>query len=162
LIIPLTGNELIDLDCNSIFWRFGVRFTFYNLCEQQARIGSLVAADLPAPLPSGYSYVKGVSVEILTNGQVIQELPDGTGIEMDIPFFNASPERFILLYWKDPDGDAGGEWLEVSEPLSRDQIASALNAESANELYKLATAASDRFYPGLTTQKTGIFVLVRK
>ena len=153
---------LIDLDCDSVVWVFGVKLTFYNLCEQQARIESVGASDLPSALPTGYSYVKGLRVDILTKSQFIQNLPDGTGIEMDFPFFNDSPDKFILLYWNDPNGDGKGEWVEVSKPLRRDQLTQALTTKSANELYKLTTAAGDMFYPGLTTDRTGIFVLVKK
>ena len=101
-------------------------------------------------------------MDILTNGQFLRNLPDGTGIEMDIPFFNASPDRFTLLYWNAPDGAGTGEWVEVTQPLSRNQLTRALTTKSADELYKLTTAAGDMFYPGLTTDQTGIFVLVRK
>lgn len=153
---------MIDLDCNTVIWLFGVKFTFYNLCEQQARIESLSANDLPGSLPTGYSYVKGLRVDILTKGQFIQNLPDGTGIEMDIPFFDASPDQFMLLYWNDPDGDGKGEWLNVSKLLSRNKLTQTLNIKSADELYKLTTAPGDMFYPGLTTDKIGIFVLVQK
>lgn len=153
---------LIDLDCNTVIWLFGVKFTFYNLCEQQARIESVGASDLPGALPTGYSYVKGVRLDILTNSQFLQNLPDRTGVEMDIPFFNASPDKFMLLYWNDPEGDGNGEWIEVTKPLDRDQLVKALAAKSVDELYKISTATGDMFYPGLTTDKIGIFVLVKK
>lgn len=122
---------------------------------------SVSASDLPASLPAGYAYVKGVRVDVLTSGQFIQNLPDGTGIEMDIPFFNASPDTFTLLYWSDPDGDGRGEWIEVTKPLSRNQLLEALTTESPDELYRIMTAAGAMFYPGLTTDQTGIFVLVQ-
>lgn len=158
----MTGEQLIDLDCNTVTWLFGVKFTFYNLCDQQARIESVGANDLPGSLPAEYSYVKGVRLDILTLGQLLQNLPDGAGVEMDIPFFNASGDAFTLLYWNDPDGDGKGDWVEVMKPLSRTQLTKALTAKSADELYKITTAAGDMFYPGLTTDKTGVFVLVQK
>ncbi len=161
-LIPLTGETLIDLDCNTVVWLFGVKFTFYNLCEQQARIERVSANDLPGSLPAGYSFVRGLRLDILTQAQFIQNLPDGTGVEMDFPFFNASPDAFTVLYWNDPEGDGTGEWLEVTKPLSRSQLNRTLTVKSADELYRVATAPGDRFYPALTTDKTGIFILVKK
>jgi hypothetical protein len=141
---------------------FGVKFTFYNLCDQQARIENVSASDLPGSLPTGYSYVKGVRLDIQTLGQLLQNLPDGAGVEMDFPFFHASPDTFTLLYWNDPDGDGNGEWIEVTKLLSRPQLTTALTARSADELYRITTAAGDMFYPALTTDKTGFFILAQK
>ena len=30
---PELGGELIDLDCSSVFWAFGAKLSFMNLCD---------------------------------------------------------------------------------------------------------------------------------
>ena len=161
-IVPLTGGELIELDCNSIFWAFGIKLTFYNLCDYQTTIHSVGARELPAPLPSGFTYVKGLDVDILSRGQLVKNLPNGTGIEMDYPLNQQSRDKLALLYWNDPDGDGQGEWVTFTRQMVKDKIQQALSATSADEFYKLITTATDTFYPSLTTDKTGIFILVSK
>ena len=61
-----------------------------------------------------------------------------------------------------PDGDGRGEWVEISEPLRRSQLARALTTDSEDELYALMTLSRGGFYPVLTTDLTGIFILVAK
>ena len=117
---------------------------------------------MPAKLPTGFSYVMGLDVDILTNGQIVKNLPNGTGIEMDYPLNTQSPDHLALLYWNDPDGDGKGEWVQVSKQIVKDKIFQTLSIKSTNELYKLITSAADTFYPNLTTDKTGIFILVKK
>jgi hypothetical protein len=161
-IIPLTGGELIDLDCHSIFWAFGIKLTYYNLCDYQTTIHSVGSNELPGKLPAGFSYVMGLKVEILSNGQIVKNLPNGTGIEMDYPLKQQTRDHVALLYWNDPDGDGKGDWVEVTKQLGKDRIFQTLSIKSADEFYKLITSASDTFYPNLTTDKTGIFILVKK
>jgi hypothetical protein len=158
----LTGGELIDLDCNSIFWAFGIKLTYYNLCDYQTTIHSVGAKELPAPLPTGFSYVMGLDVDILSNGQVVKNLPNTTGIEMDYPLNKEAREKLAILYWNDPDGDGKGEWVNISQQLGKDKINQALGTKAADELYKLITTSADTFFPGLTTDKTGIFILAKK
>jgi hypothetical protein len=158
----LTGGELIDLDCNSIFWAFGIKLTYYNLCDYQTTIHSVGATELPAQLPAGFTYLMGLDVDILSHGQILKNLPKGTGIEMDYPLNKESREKLALLYWNDPDGDGQGEWVNFSQQLGRDKLPQALNTTSADELYKLLTNAADTFYPSLTTDRTGIFILAKK
>jgi hypothetical protein len=67
-----------------------------------------------------------------------------------------------VLYWNDPDGDGRGEWFEVSQLLRVERISEALTTTSTDELYELVYTGANTFYPTLTTDKTGIFVLVRK
>jgi len=158
----LTGGELINLDCNSVIWAFGIKLTFYNLCAQQATIHSVGATGLPAKLPAGYSYVMGLQLEILTNNQIIKSLPNGTGIEMDYPLNDQSREQLVLLYWNDPDGDGKGEWVEFTKPLGKDKLTPALTTKAADEFYKLNPLAREVIFSTLTTDKTGIFILVKK
>jgi hypothetical protein len=158
----LTGGELIDLDCNSIFWAFGIKLTYYNLCDYQTTIHSVGAKELPAALPNGFSYVMGLHVDVLSQGQIIKNLPNGTGIEMDYPLNTISHDKLALLYWNDPDGDGKGEWIEVTKQLGKDKIFKALTILSADEFYKLLTTTTDTFFPTLTTDKTGIFILAKK
>jgi hypothetical protein len=158
-IIPLTGGELIDLDCNSVLWAFGIKVSFFNLCDYQAALNSVAGGDLPGDLPEGFEFVMGLNVEVLSEGQFIEELPAASGIEMDFPIYEQSPDQFAVLFWSEADG----KWIEISEQLNADQISQALNASTENELYQVLTdSLSDLFYQALTAQKTGVFVLVKK
>ena len=148
------------MDCNSIYWVWGIKLTFYNLCDQQSLLRGIGANELPAPLPAGVSYLLGVDVTILNNGQVMPNLPDGTGIELDYPLLSIN--QLAVLHWNDPDGDGQGEWVEVMQPLNRGQLPQALATESESELYKINTLSGGGFYPILTTDTTGIFILVAK
>jgi hypothetical protein len=161
-VIPLTGLTLIELKCNTVLWRFAIKLTFYNLCARQATIQLIETSELPASLPAGYSYVRGVQIDILTDGKLLAQLPPGSGIEMDFSIYEQSRDRFAVLYWNDPDGDGRGEWFEVSQLLRVERISEALTTTSTDELYELVYTGANTFYPTLTTDKTGIFVLVRK
>jgi len=158
----LTGGELIDLDCNSVIWAYGIKLTFYNLCAQQATIHSVGATELPAKLPAGYSYLMGLQLDILTSGQIIKSLPTGTGIGMDYPLNDQSRDQLVLLYWNDPDGDGKGEWVEFSKQLGRDKITQTLTTKSLVEFYRVNPVAREVLFATLTTDKTGIFILVKK
>ncbi len=141
---------------------FGIKFTFFNLCDQQTTVKSVGASELPAKLPAGFSYVMGLNVDILTNGQILKNLPQGTGIEMDFPLYKQSGNQFVLLYWNDPDGDGKGEWIEVSKQLTKDKLSKTLTVKSTVELYQLIPTGSNLSYQTLTTDKTGTFILVKK
>ncbi len=159
--IPVTGGKLIPLDCNTVLWAFGIKLSFLNLCDQQTTLHRVGANDLPAELPAGFSFVMGLDVDILTNGQLIKDLPDGSGVEMDFPLYDQSQDKFAVLYWSDKGGDGKGEWIEVSKSLNPSEISTALS--QGNDLYHLVDQGLvNLFYQTLTTDKTGIFVLVKK
>ena len=120
------------------------------------------ARELPAALPTGFSYVMGLKVDVFSSGQLVKDLPNGSGIEIDYPLNKESRDKLSLLYWNDPDGDGKGEWVEFKQQLAKDKIYQALGMKSTDEFYKLIASASDLFDPTLTTDKTGIFILVKK
>jgi hypothetical protein len=161
-VVPLTGGELIKLDCNSVIWAFGIKLTFYNLCDYQTTIHSVGANELPFELPDGYSYVKGLKVDILTAGQLLKELPANAGIEMDFPLNKQSRDQVAVLYWSDPDGDGQGNWIELTKQINFNKISELLGITTGDELYQLIQSFTSSFYPTLTTEKTGIFILVKK
>ncbi|HLE91865.1 MAG TPA: HYR domain-containing protein, partial [Anaerolineales bacterium] len=164
-IIPLTGGGLIDLECNSVLWAFGIKLSFLNLCDHQTTINSIGASDLPAGLPDGFSFVMGLDVQVLSENQIITDLPDGSGIEMDFPIYAQSRDQFAVLYWSDADGNGNGEWIEVSQQLSPDAISKILSSSAGDQLYRLidgSASLTDLYYPILTTDKTGVFILVNK
>jgi hypothetical protein len=158
-IIPLTGGELIDLDCDSVLWAFGIKVSFFNLCDYQTTLNSVGAGDLPADLPEGFSFVMGLDVDILSEGQFIEELPEASGIEMDFPIYEQSADQFAVLFWSEADG----KWIEVSQQINANEISQTLNANAEDELYHvLSESLSDLFHQILTAQKTGVFLLVKK
>ena len=158
-IIPLTGGELIDLDCNSVLWAFGIKVSFYNLCDYQTTLHSVAASDLPAGLPEGFEFVMGLDLAILSEGQFIEELPAASGIQMDFPTYEQSLDQFAVLFWSEADG----KWIEVTAQINADEISQTLNATAESELYQVLTESlSELFYQALTTQHTGVFILVKK
>ena len=155
-VIPLTGGEMIDLDCNSVIWAFGIRINFLNLCDQQTTIHSVGADGLPASLPAGYSLLLGIELDILNDGQVLESLPDGAGIEFDFPL--RSTGMPAVLYWD----ETARQWVEISTSLERREIPEALLRTTGDELYRLVRNQGSIIFPVLTTDQTGIFVLVSK
>lgn len=152
LIIPLTGGG-IDLDCNSSFTMFGIKLTFLNLCDQQTTIKNITSNNLPGTLPQGFSFVMGLDVKVLSNGQALQNLPNGSGIQMDFPI--SGGDQFAVLYWN------GSSWAEISQQISEDKIAQVVGSSTDNNLYQILSPG-DAFYKILTTDKTGTFVLVKQ
>ena len=146
---------MINLDCNSSFSAFGIKLSFLNLCDQQTTLKSVGASELPGKLPDGYTFVKGLNVDVLSANQVIADLPSGTGVEIDFPITGGSKDQFAVLHWN------GSAWVEISQQVRSDNISQTLGNNTGNELYQVQNTIAD-FYQVLTTNKTGIFVLVKK
>ncbi len=134
LIIPVTGGKVIDLGCDSAFWAFGIKLSFMSLCDYQTTLDNIDIKDLPGILPNGYSFVRGLNLSILSGGKVIDELPSGTSIQLDFPMLSGSRDQFAVLTWN------GSEWIEVPPQSSDDP----------------------GFYRVITTNQTGLFILVKK
>jgi len=132
---------------------FGIKLTFLNLCDQQTLIKNVTAGSLPGKLPQGFSFVMGLDIKVLSNGQTLQNLPNGSGIQMDFPI--SSGNQFAVLYWN------GSSWVEGSQQLSEDQVSQVVASSADDNLYQIKST-SDAFYKVLTTDKTGTFVLVKK
>ncbi|HLO31095.1 MAG TPA: HYR domain-containing protein [Anaerolineales bacterium] len=155
LLIPLTGGEAINLDCSTTFWAFGIKLAFINLCDHQTVLNSVGANNLPSKLPDGLTFVMGLDMSILSDNQILSDLPDGTGVQMNFPISGGSTDKFAVLYWN------GSQWLEISQRIGSDQLSQILSTNSGNEFFQVQ-AAGNSFYQVLTTDKTGIFVLVKK
>ena len=62
---------------------------------------------------------------------------------------------FAVLYWN------GSKWVEIMQTTGADKISTLVNANPANGLYQIESADED-LYKILMTEKTGVFVLVKK
>jgi hypothetical protein len=134
LIIPVTGGEVIGLDCNSIFWAFGIKLSFTGLCDYQTTLDDIGIDELPGALPDGTSFVTGLDLRLLRQNQTIDELPEGAAVQLDFPLLGDATGQFTVLHWN------GSEWVELSQQAGGDP----------------------NFYQVSVTDKAGIFVLVKK
>lgn len=164
LSIPVTGGgSLIDLQCLSIVNAFDVEITFHNLCEHQANIALIEKDTLPGVLPDGFTFVKGLDILVLDNGQLMDALPNGTGIQLDFPIPANTQALYSVLYWHDENSDGNGKWIEVSKLVNSGDLSKVMSANAEEELYKISpTDDMKAFYQIITTEQTGIFVIVKK
>lgn len=151
--ILVTGGELIDLDCSTVANAFGIIVKFHNLCDHQAVLNEIATDALPGELPAGYTFVKGLDVDVLADGQAMDVLPDDSGVEMDYPLSGGG--EYAVLFWD------GSQWVEITQMMDDGELLSILSKDAANELYKMSSS-SISLLKVLTTAKTGTFVLVIK
>jgi len=160
--IPVTGGELINLACLSNVNAFGIKLTFYNLCEHQTVITQIDPHTLPSKIPDGYSFVKGLNVTILFDNQVVKDLPKDSGIQMDYPSPATLQGDYTVFFWYD-NNNGGGKWFEVTQMTKSSELDKIMSADAEDELYKIEpTDASKEFFQIITTKKTGTFILVKK
>lgn len=152
-IIVVTGGELLNLGCYTELYAFGVKLTFHNFCGHQTVITGMDADSLPASLPNGYTFVKGLDVRVLKQGKALENLPDGTGVEFDFPSPGSS--TYAVLFWD------GTQWIEMNETINDSQISTLIAGASGNELFRIGPTSGGHS-KALTTELTGIFVLVKK
>jgi hypothetical protein len=112
----LIGSEVIDLDCDSVFWAYGIRLGFTKLCDHQLKILEISAQNLPAELTDGFSLIIGLDVEIMMGGQEIGTLPDGSSLEMRFPLPRGTANQYAVLYWD------GARWNESVPQAGADHL----------------------------------------
>lgn len=158
-IITITGGELIELDCFSVVNAFGMRVTFHNLCEHQALITSIDSDTLPAQLPAGAIFEKALNIQVLFDGQLVKELPLGTGIQLDSAIPENTQAQYAVLLWNDENK----EWLDITQLMKDEELSKMLSTDAEDELYQIEpTETMKAFYRILTTEKFGTFVIVKK
>jgi hypothetical protein len=135
LIVPLPGAEKIDLDCDSVFWAFGVKLSFVELCDFQTIVKSISINKLPGKLPDGFAFVMGLDVSLFKGNETIQDVPSGASVQLDFPAAGGAEDQFALLFWN------GSEWIKLSPQDDNDQNSQMLS---------------------IVTDEVGAFVLVKK
>jgi hypothetical protein len=149
---------LFDLDCFTVLNVFGVNLTFHNLCDHQAVVTEVTSDKLPGQLPSG-AFVKALTVDILAEGALIKEFPQGSGLQLDFTIPANSQSQYAVFLW-----DAENrEWLDVTQIMKDEDLSKMLTTDTEDELYQIVpTETTKTLYRILSTEKTGTFVIVKK
>lgn len=67
---------------------------------------------------NGVKLVAGIEIQILREGQVLEMLPDGSGIQLDFPSADGVGDQFVALYGN------GNAWIEITQETSGEQALS--------------------------------------
>lgn len=153
-----TGGGLFDLECFTVLNVFGVNITFHNLCDHQAVVTEVTSDNLPGQSPNG-TFVKALTVDILAEGTLIKQFPQGSGLQLDFTIPADSQDQYAVFLW-----DAENkEWLDVTQLMKDEDLSKMLTTDTEDELYQIIpTETTKALYRILSTEKTGTFVIVKK
>jgi hypothetical protein len=158
-IITVTGGELFDLDCFTVVNAFGIRITFHNLCDHQSIINDVESNSLPAELPDGLLFVDALNIAVLFEGDRVEGLPLGTGVQVDFPITTNAQDEYAVLLW---DNEIK-EWLDVTQLMKDDELSKILSTDTDDKLFQIVpTETTKALYRILSAEKTGTFVIVKK
>jgi hypothetical protein len=127
-VIPVTGGSLFDISCIdpaiNTLKPPGARITFFNLCGYQAVLDEMLSDELPDTLPDGASFVNGVTITVLQEGENVKPLPDDASFALGLPTSSDSDTEYGILYWD------GSEWTELDAQKSDDGFAEVVSKQT--------------------------------
>jgi hypothetical protein len=116
--IPVTGGDIFDISCTdpaiNILQPPGAKVTFIGLCGYQAVLEEVGARALPQSLSQGATFVNGITVTVLQDGNQVDPLPDGTSFLLGLPTPPDSEDKYGILFWD------GNKWTELNGQESDD------------------------------------------
>ncbi|MCX6068795.1 MAG: hypothetical protein NT121_24100, partial [Chloroflexi bacterium] len=144
-IIPVTGGQLTTLSCTdtpTTLMQSGFQVALASLCGYSTIVDQTVEVSMPGNLPDSNSFVGGINLTILQDGNPVNVLPDGAIIilSFEIPA-GMSGESLALLYWD----SAAGAWVEKSATVEDGKLV-AFNIEAPGTFVvvnKKVTAQTD-------------------
>ena len=77
------------------------------------------------------------------------------GHSVQLPIPDGAADQFAVLCWD------GSKWVEITQKTGEENVSKLVDADTANTLYWIESA-DDNFYRVLATERTGIFILVKK
>lgn len=152
------NGSLFDLECFTVLNAFGVNITFHNLCDHQAVVTEVTSDKLPGQLPDG-AFVKALTIDILAEGALIKEFPQGAGLQLEFTIPADSQDQYAVFLWDAENKD----WLDITQLMKDEDLSKMLTTDAEDELYQIVpTETTKALYRILSTEKTGTFVIVKK
>ena len=103
--------------------------------------------------------MKGLNINVLLNGQLVNELPTGTGIQLDFPVPANTQDQYAALLWDNEKK----VWLDVTQLMKDEELMKTLSTDTEDGLYQIIpTETLKTFYRILTIEKSGTIILVKK
>jgi hypothetical protein len=111
-LIPVTGGQSVDLSCllanTMTLGGFSVAFG-QTMCGYSAMLNSQASDTLPSALPAGYSFVSGLTFNLLKDGVAVTQL-DGGNVTLQFPIpAGMEGKSFAILVWD----ASSGKYVEV-------------------------------------------------